>query len=71
MGDAETLVRKFSSYAHQEKNKVKLKSNGHMEALLERIRNGQFEDGWARCEIDASYPAVIRESQEPLRELIL
>ncbi len=71
MGDAETLVRKFSSYAHQEKNKKKLKDTGRMGDLLDKIRDGKFEKGWARCEIDASYPAVIRESQDALSELIL
>jgi hypothetical protein len=71
MGDAETLVRKFSSYAHQERNKVKLKSPVHMEAKLDGIRAGTFEEGWARCEIDASFPAVIRESQVELSDLIL
>ncbi|OJU10103.1 MAG: hypothetical protein BGN86_01515 [Caulobacterales bacterium 68-7] len=71
MGDAATLVRKFTSYAHQEKNKKKVQKLKRVSALLDGIRAGQFEAGWARCEIDESFPSGIRESQEELRDLIL
>ena len=70
MCDPARLVAKINSYAHQERNSV-WRDVDAVGQRLSGIRDGQFENGWERAEIDDSFPAYIREHQAELDELLI
>jgi hypothetical protein len=71
MMDATAVSRKVDSYAHQEQTKKHLRDEAHYRNLLERIRRGEFEDGWERCEIDGSYPSFVRDRRDEVAHLLI
>ena len=68
IGDATAIVRKLASYSHEEN--VRADGRDRLTGLLARIRAGQLEPDWERCELD-ELPAYIRENRERLADLIL
>ena len=68
--DPEGVAAKVRSYAHQERE-AGWRDAGFVGDHLARIRRGDLEAGWERCEIDASYPAYIRAHADDLAALIL
>jgi hypothetical protein len=71
VGRAEQIVRKHSSYAHHDTVLPDRRDLSSVEDLLTRIRHGEPEPGWGRCEIDAGFPAYVREHKDELADLIL
>ena len=68
IADPEGIVDKVTSYSHQEHAH---RDASYFHAMLEQIRHGGGEPGWARCEIDESFPAYIRDHQGELEARIL
>jgi tetratricopeptide (TPR) repeat protein len=68
VGDVAAITHKLSSYSHQEN--VRPDSAAHTAAALARIRAGELESGWERCDL-GDLPAYIRENRERLAPLIL
>ena len=68
VGDAATVFRKLGSSSHEEN--VHQDGVDHVAGLLARIRAGQREPGWERCDLDA-LPAYVRDNRERLADLIL
>ena len=68
IGDVTAIVRKLASYSHEEN--VRADGRDRLAALLARIRAGEWEPGWERCELD-DLPAYIRDNRERLADLIL
>jgi tetratricopeptide (TPR) repeat protein len=70
MRDPAGIVAKVNSYAHQERPEL-WRDEGRVAEQLERIRRGEGEPGWERCEIDQSFPVAVRAREHELRDLIL
>ncbi|HEY5412709.1 MAG TPA: hypothetical protein VIJ94_18470, partial [Caulobacteraceae bacterium] len=70
MCDPARLVAKVNSYAHQER-KLDWRNLDTVDRRLSDIRDGRFEKGWERAEIDDSFPAYLREHQAELNELLI
>ena len=68
IGDTAFIVRKLGSYSHEEN--VFEDGADRLARLLARIRGGELEPGWERCELD-ELPAYIRDNRERLADLIL
>ena len=68
VGDAAAVFRKLGSSSHEEN--VHQDGVDHVAGLLARIRAGQREPGWERCDLDA-LPAYVRDNRERLADLIL
>ena len=68
VGDASAIVHKMSSYSHAENERFGGKA--HYAALINRLRSGDLEDGWERCELD-DLPEYIRQNRQRLADLIL
>lgn len=68
VGDASAIVHKMSSYSHAENERPD--GEAHYATLIERLRAGELEDGWERCELD-DLPDYIRQNRERLADLIL
>jgi hypothetical protein len=73
VGDAERIASKYANYAHQESGKglEPMRESSSVAGLLGRLRAGETEPGWERCEIDDSFPAWVREHRSELGALIL
>lgn len=68
MGGYEKMVQKLDSFAHQEANTSKLRSN-----LKEKYETGQSlwgEDYWRFVKIDETFPKYLFEHQEEFTHLI-
>ncbi len=48
-----------------------IKDEAAFAARRDRLRRGELEPGWERCEIDARFPAHVRSGAGPLKALIL
>lgn len=71
IGDERFIQYKFSSYAHREHhNKPELVELERVRARLERIRGGDYEDGWAAVSASHALPASIAD-QAGYRHLLL
>lgn len=68
--DAARLVAKVNSYAHQERGDD-WRDVGTVDARLSSIKNGEFEDGWERAEVDETFPAYVRKHQGRLGDLLI
>lgn len=68
VGDSEGLAYKLRNAAHQEHAGLQQE---HFDALLARLRRGELEPGWERCELDGRFPAYIRDHQDELADLLL
>ena len=68
IGAAEWLAAKYGSYSHEKNAAIPLSA---LEIQLARIREGQDEPGWERCEIDDSFQRYIRENAARLSDFIL
>ncbi len=65
---AEGAGEKMKDVSHQQYASL---DRAHFEQLFAQIRNGQPEPGWARVEIDESFPAYVREHQAEFKRLLL
>jgi beta-1,4-mannosyl-glycoprotein beta-1,4-N-acetylglucosaminyltransferase len=70
IGDAQRLVAKVNSYAHQERLAV-WRDEDHVARLFADIRDGRLEQGWERAELDDSFPRYVIENQDELRDLMI
>ena len=68
VSDAAGIAAKMSSTAHQEHSRVKAKS---VAASLARIRAGELEPGWERCDLDDRFPAWLRTNADQFEDLLL
>ena len=68
VSDAAGIAAKMGSTAHQEHSRVKAKS---VAASLARMRAGELEPGWERCDLDDRFPAWLRENREQFADLLL
>ncbi len=68
VGDASTIAHKMSSYSHAEN--VRPDSEAHYSSHIARLRAGELEAGWERCEL-CQLPEYIRQNRERLADLIL
>ncbi len=68
IGEPAAVARKLASYSHQEN--VRTDAEDHLAGLMARIRAGDLQPGWERCELD-ELPAYIRDNRERLADLIL
>jgi hypothetical protein len=71
MMDAVAVSRKVDSYAHQEQSKAHFRSAAFYDGLLHRIRQGDYESGWERTDIDETFPDYVRRNQAALADMIL
>lgn len=70
IGDSRRVVAKINSYAHQER-KPAWRDEDRVARLFANIRDGQYERGWERAEIDDSFPRYVRENVEALKDLMI
>ena len=68
IGDPQWLARKMQCTSHEEWSYM---DRAFFEKRLRRFRQGAIGPGFARREIDESFPASIRESREALADFIL
>ena len=68
MADATGIAAKLSITAHQEHAGVQASA---VAAKLDQIRAGEFEPGWERCDLDARFPAWLRENRHQFEDLLL
>ena len=68
--DADRLVAKINSYAHQEHNDG-WSDLSEVDRRLARIRSGVLEKGWERAEIDETFPVYLREHREDLSDFLI
>jgi hypothetical protein len=68
--DAERLVAKMNSYAHQE-HRAAWRDLDEVDRRLAAIRSGQWQKGWERAEIDDALPAYVRERRDELADLLI
>ncbi len=69
VSDAAGIAAKMSTTAHQEHSRgVKTKA---VAQSLERIRAGDLEPGWERCELDGRFPAWLRANRDQFEDLLL
>ena len=71
VNDPDRIALKLSSYAHQEQAKARFKTPEHFRQVLERIRAGELEPGWARVDLDDGLPDYVRQNRAALADLIL
>jgi beta-1,4-mannosyl-glycoprotein beta-1,4-N-acetylglucosaminyltransferase len=70
MFDPARLVAKVNSYAHQERS-IEWRNVEHVDRRLADIKQGRFEPGWERAELDDSFPAYMLEHAEELGDLLI
>jgi tetratricopeptide (TPR) repeat protein len=70
LGQAEKIARKYNTYAHASGDAA-YRDAVALQELLGRIRAGQPEDEWERCEIDETFPKYVLQNRDALAELIL
>ncbi len=68
---AAAVAEKFKDYSHQGKQNAVWRDQGHVAAVLEKIRSGAIEEGWVRVELDENLPAYIRNHQEELKAFLI
>ncbi len=68
IADAEGIAAKLRNTAHQEYADI---PRGKLAKNLRRIRAGEWEEGWERCDLDDRFPAYIRRHQAELAEVLL
>ena len=68
VADAAGIAAKLGVTAHQEHAGVKAST---VAANLARMRAGELEPGWERCDLDARFPAWLRENRDQFEDLLL
>ncbi len=68
MFDAAGIEDKFKSISHETLAGV---SRGEISEAIGRVRTGEFDPGWERCELDERYPQYIRDNPDRFAHLIL
>ena len=71
INDASSISEKFRSYSHQGRSKAVFRSESGVDAVLQRIRAGEFDEHWARSGIDERLPDYVRQNQAELTEFLL
>lgn len=68
IGGADIIHRKLQLSAHQEFSSI---SQGAIAGEIERIRAGEAEPEWERCEIDERFPKALRDNIGAYADVIL
>jgi beta-1,4-mannosyl-glycoprotein beta-1,4-N-acetylglucosaminyltransferase len=68
VSDASGIAAKMNITAHQEHAGVTTEA---VTEILERLRAGDFEPGWERCELDERFPAYLREHRDEFEDVLL
>lgn len=68
VGDSEGLAFKVKHAAHQEHAVLQ---QDHFAGIIERLRRGELEPGWERCDLDDRFPAYIRDHRDAFEDLLL
>ena len=68
VANAAGIAAKMRLTAHQEFSGVRTKA---VAAGLNRVRSGELEEGWERCDLDARFPAWLRENRDQYEDLLL
>ena len=68
VSDASGIAAKMNITAHQEHAGVTTQA---VAEILQRLRAGQLEPGWERCELDERFPAYLREHPEEFADVLL
>ena len=68
VGSASEMARMFASYSHVEWAHL---DESRLAERLERVRRKTLADGFARRELDESFPAFILQNRERLKELLI
>lgn len=69
VGDALRIAGKFGAYAHEENSDLAQETT--MQGILDAIRAGRHQAGWAPLAIDDSFPRFVRKNRDRLSDLIL
>jgi hypothetical protein len=68
VADAAQVGEKMKDVSHQE---YAFMDRAHFHELFEAIRRGEHEPGWARVELDDSFPAWVLEHRDELERMLL
>ena len=68
VANAAGIAAKMRLSAHQEFSGVKAKA---VAAGLNRVRAGELEEGWERCDLDDRFPAWLRQNRDQFEDLLL
>ena len=72
VGDPAAIALKMKSYSHAENlaQGGRLRDEGYYGEQLAGIRGGTMERGWARCDVDDSYPKYVQDNRTRLAHLL-
>ena len=68
INDVEGLTSKVRNASHQEHAGL---PQSHFADIIDRLRRGELDPGWERCELDERFPDYIRRHREELADLLL
>ena len=68
IADSAGIVAKLKQAAHQEYADI---PEARLANRLRRVRQGKFEEGWERCELDAPFPAYIRDRRAEFEDVLI